>query len=79
MTVTSPDPLLVYVLRLGDDALVAGQRLSEWCSRAPILEEELALANVALDFLGRARLCYQFAASLPGAVFDEDGFAFRRD
>lgn len=70
---------MVYAMRLGDDALIAGQRLSEWCGRAPMLEEELALANVALDFLGRARLCYSHAAEQPGAPFDEDGFAFRRD
>jgi ring-1,2-phenylacetyl-CoA epoxidase subunit PaaC len=77
--VSALDPLLVYALRLGDDALIAGQRLAEWCGRAPMLEEELALANTALDFLGRARLCYGFAAGRPGAGFDEDGFAFRRD
>jgi len=77
--VSTVDPLLIYSVRLGDDALIAGQRLAEWCGRAPMLEEELALANTALDFLGRARLCYGLAASRPDAGFDEDGFAFRRD
>ena len=76
---SAADPVLVYLTRLGDDALIAGQRLSEWCGHAPTLEEELALANVALDLLGRARLCYGAAAARPAAPFDPDGFAFRRD
>ena len=69
--------LLPAVVALGDDALVLGQRLAEWYSRAPTLEEDMALANTALDFLGRARLYYGYANSLGGR--DEDGYAFRRD
>jgi ring-1,2-phenylacetyl-CoA epoxidase subunit PaaC len=61
-----------YTLRLGDDCLVLGQRLSEWAARAPSLEEDVALLNVALDQLGTAR-------SLLGAVGDEDALAFLRD
>lgn len=69
--------LLQAVVALGDDALVLGQRLAEWYSRAPSLEEDMALANTALDFLGRARLYYGYAKSLGGR--DEDAYAFHRD
>ena len=69
--------LLPAVVALGDDALVLGQRLSEWCGKAPLLEEEMAMANTALDFLGRARLYYGYANTLGGR--DEDGYAFHRD
>jgi ring-1,2-phenylacetyl-CoA epoxidase subunit PaaC len=61
----------VYALRLADDALVLAQRLSWWCSRAPELEEDLALANIALDLLGQAR-------ALLSSVGDEDALAYRR-
>ncbi len=65
-------PLQTYTLRLGDDCLVLGQRLSEWASRGPTLEEDVALLNLSLDLLGTAR-------SLLGAVGDEDALAFLRD
>ncbi len=68
-----------YAVRLGDDALVLGHRLSEWCSRGPFLEEDLALQNVALDYLGRARMYYSYAAELEGQGRTEDDFAYRRD
>jgi ring-1,2-phenylacetyl-CoA epoxidase subunit PaaC len=71
--------LLAYATGLGDDALVLTQRLAEWVSRAPTLEEELALGNVALDHLGRARALYGYAARLAGDGRGEDDFAFRRD
>jgi ring-1,2-phenylacetyl-CoA epoxidase subunit PaaC len=71
--------LLEYVTALGDDALVLGQRLSEWCSRGPFLEEDLALANVALDFIGRARMFFSYAAELEGKGRDEDQIAYLRD
>jgi len=71
--------LFHYTLGLADDALVLGQRLSEWCSNAPFLEEDLALANVALDFIGRARMFYAYAARLEGAGRDEDALAYLRD
>jgi ring-1,2-phenylacetyl-CoA epoxidase subunit PaaC len=64
-------PVQAYTLRLGDDCLVLGQRLSEWAARAPTLEEDVALLNIALDLLGTAR-------SLLGAVGDEDALAFLR-
>ncbi len=70
--------LCVLTTRLADDALILGQRLSEWCSNAPFLEEELALANTALDCLGRARFLYARAGMLEGKGRDEDDFAFAR-
>lgn len=76
---TADNPVLIYAMRLGDDALIAGHRLSEWCGNAPMLEEELALANTSLDFLGRARLCYGLAADLAGDGRGEDWFAYQRD
>ncbi|YCK39396.1 1,2-phenylacetyl-CoA epoxidase subunit PaaC [Actinomadura sp. ATCC 39365] len=81
--------LAAYCLMLGDDALVMSQRLAEWCSRAPDLEEDIALANVALDLLGQARLLLARAAAAdPGVVPalpegspvpPEDALAFFRD
>ncbi len=53
---------LAYTLRLADDALIIGHRLSEWCGHGPILEQDIALTNTALDHLGRARSLYQYAA-----------------
>ena len=63
-----PAALARYCLMLGDDALVLSQRLSEWCSRAPDLEEDIALANVALDLLGQARLLLARAAAADPSV-----------
>ncbi|MCK2087874.1 phenylacetate-CoA oxygenase subunit PaaC [Thauera aromatica] len=69
---------LEYVLRLGDNALILGQRLSEWCGRAPVIEEDLALANMALDLIGQARLLLTHAGKLEGQGRDEDQLAFLR-
>ncbi|MEV0327169.1 1,2-phenylacetyl-CoA epoxidase subunit PaaC [Micromonospora echinospora] len=68
-----------FTLRLGDDALVAAQRLAEWTTRAPEMEEDVALANIALDQLGAARLLLTYAGELEGAGRDEDALAFLRD
>src|SRR3954471_22505952 len=68
-----------FVLGLGDDALIAAQRLGEWSSRAPTLEEDIALANIALDQLGVARLLLAYAGELEGAGRDEDALAYLRD
>jgi ring-1,2-phenylacetyl-CoA epoxidase subunit PaaC len=68
-----------YVLRLGDTSLVLGQRLSEWIGHAPELEEDLGLANLALDLIGQARLLLGYAAELEGQGRDEDTLAFLRD
>ncbi|HEX7353898.1 MAG TPA: 1,2-phenylacetyl-CoA epoxidase subunit PaaC [Mycobacteriales bacterium] len=65
-------------LALGDDALVLSHRLQQWVTRAPELEEETALANVALDLLGQARLLLTRAGQADGSGHDEDWFAFRR-
>lgn len=67
------------VLGLGDDALVAAQRLGQWCARAHEMEEDVALANIALDQLGAARLLLTYAGELEGGGRDEDALAFRRD
>ena len=67
-----------YVLRLADNALILGQRLSEWCGHAPVLEEDLALANVALDLIGQSRLLLTHAAQLEAKGRDEDQLAFLR-
>ena len=68
-----------YALRLGDDALILSHRLSEWVGHGPELEEDIALANVALDLLGQARLLLAHAGELEGKGRDEDALAFRRD
>lgn len=72
-------PLSLYVQRLGDNALVLGQRMTELVTREPELEEELANANFALDYIGQSRLYYQYAAELDGDGRDEDDYAYRRD
>jgi ring-1,2-phenylacetyl-CoA epoxidase subunit PaaC len=66
------------LLALGDDALVMAQRLGGWCTRAPEMEEDVALANIALDQLGAARLLLGYAGEVEGAGRDEDGLAFLR-
>lgn len=68
-----------YVLRLGDNALILGHRLSEWCGHAPILEEDIALSNIALDLIGQARYLLTYAGKVEGAGRDEDSLAFLRD
>jgi ring-1,2-phenylacetyl-CoA epoxidase subunit PaaC len=68
-----------YVLRLGDTSLVLGQRLSEWVGHSPALEEDLGLANLALDLIGQARLLLTYAGELEGRGRDEDALAFLRD
>ena len=68
-----------YVRRLGDNALILGQRLSEWCGHSPFLEEDIAMANTALDLIGRARMLYSHAAVLEGRGRDEDALAYDRD
>jgi ring-1,2-phenylacetyl-CoA epoxidase subunit PaaC len=68
-----------YVLRLGDNCLILSQRLGEWCGHGPILEEDIALTNFALDLLGHARFWLSYAVELEGAGRDEDQLAFLRD
>ncbi|MFC1439652.1 1,2-phenylacetyl-CoA epoxidase subunit PaaC [Streptacidiphilus sp. N1-10] len=71
--------LAARCLALGDDALVLAQRLAQWCTRAPELEEELALANIGLDLLGQTRLLYTRAGQADGSGRSEDDFAYLRD
>lgn len=70
---------LQFVLRLGDTSLVLAQRLGAWVGHGPALEEDLGLANLALDLLGQARLLLSYAGALEGAGRDEDALAFLRD
>lgn len=67
------------VIELADDHLVLGHRLSEWCGHAPLLEEDLALPNMALDLIGTARSLYEQAGKLEGAGRDEDALAYLRN
>jgi ring-1,2-phenylacetyl-CoA epoxidase subunit PaaC len=77
-------PEVRYVLRLADTCLILAQRLGEWCGHAPILEEDIALTNIALDLIGQARALLTHASQLGskqpgGAAFDEDQLAFLRE
>ena len=71
--------LFRYVLRLGDLSLILGQRLGEWVGHAPALEEDLGLANIALDLIGQARLLLTYAGEVEGRGRDEDQIAFLRE
>ncbi|AME23204.1 phenylacetic acid degradation protein [Burkholderia sp. PAMC 28687] len=74
---------LSYVLRLADNALILGQRNGEWCGHGPVLEEDIALANISLDLIGQARLLYSHAAALEtelhGTQKTEDDYAYFRN
>ncbi len=72
-----PAPLVLHLLARADDALILGHRLSEWTGHAPVLEEELALANIALDLIGQARSLYSYTGTLTGHT--EDQLAYLRD
>ena len=69
---------LAYVLRLADGALILAQRIAEWCGHGPVVEEDIAFTNIALDLLGQARLLYTHAGQLEGVGRDEDAFAYWR-
>jgi ring-1,2-phenylacetyl-CoA epoxidase subunit PaaC len=75
----SETPLVLYALRRADDALILGHRLSEWCGHAPMMEEDMALANMGLDLLGQARELYSYAAKVEAKGNDEDKLAYLRD
>lgn len=68
-----------YLVRLADDRLVLGHRLSEWCGHGPILEEDIALANIALDLIGEATMLYKLAGDAEGKGRDGDALAYFRD
>ena len=71
--------LLLYTLHLADNALVLGHRNSEWTGHGPILEQDIAISNIALDLIGQARNLYQYAAELTGEGSTEDSLAYLRD
>jgi ring-1,2-phenylacetyl-CoA epoxidase subunit PaaC len=76
---TALSPLAAYAMRLGDDSLILGQRLGEWCGHAPALEVDLSLANVALDQIGQATHFLGLAGAIENRGRDGDALAFRRD
>jgi len=67
-----------YTIHLADNALIMGQRLSEWCGHGPILEQDIAISNIALDYIGQARNFYQYAANRIGEGATEDSLAYTR-
>lgn len=67
-----------YILKIADDSLIMGQRLAEWCGKGPYLEEDIALTNIALDYLGQSSNFYKYAAQLQGEGKSEDDLAFLR-
>lgn len=71
-------PKAQYLLRVGDTCLILAQRLGEWCGHAPVLEEDIAMANIALDLVGQARALLTRAGELEGRQHDEDQLAFLR-
>lgn len=74
-----PDHLLQYVLQLADNSLIMGHRLSEWTGHGPMLEQDIAISNIALDHIGQARNFYQYASSLSGNNSSEDDLAYLRN
>lgn len=71
--------LFTHLLRLADTHLILGHRLSEWSGHAPVLEEDIALSNIALDLIGQARMFYTYAGEIEGKGRDEDTLCFLRD
>ena len=76
---SAPNALFELLLRLGDDRLVLGSRLSEWCGHGPILEEDIATSNVALDLLGQATMFLRLAGEVEGKGRDADALAYFRE
>jgi ring-1,2-phenylacetyl-CoA epoxidase subunit PaaC len=76
---TADAPPVQYLLRIGDTALILAQRLGEWTGHAPVLEEDIALANMALDLIGQCRAVLSHAGAVEGAGHDEDQLAFLRE
>ena len=72
-------PLFEFLVRMGDDRLVLGQRTAEWCGHGPILEEDIALANISLDLFGEGQLFLNLAGQVEGQGRDADSFAYWRD
>jgi len=76
---TTKDALINYCLRLGDSSLILGQRMSEWCSNGPILEEDIAMTNISLDLIGQSRTMLTYAGEIEGKGRTEDGLAYKRE
>ncbi len=76
---TKQEALFEYCLRLGDTSLILGQRVSEWCGHAPILEEDIAMSNISLDLIGQARIILTYAGEVEGKGRTEDDLAYLRD
>ena len=76
---SAANPLFEYVLRLGDNSLILGHRLSEWCAKGPQIEEDIALINIALDLIGQSRSLLTYAGEVEGAGRSEDDLAYLRD
>jgi len=76
---TTKEALINYCLRLGDSSLILAQRMSEWCSNGPILEEDIAMTNIALDLFGQSRAMLTYAGELEGQGRTEDDLAYRRN
>lgn len=74
-----PESKYLYILYLADNALILGQRLGEWCGHGPVLEQDMAMTNIALDYIGRARLLYQYASEIGENKRSEDQIAFLRN
>ena len=70
--------LFEYLIRLGDDSLILGHRMSEWCGHCPILEEDIAMTNISLDLIGQATNLLKYAGEVEGKGRDEDELAFLR-
>ena len=73
------DPTINYTLHLADNSLIMGHRLSEWTGHGPMLEQDIAISNIALDLIGQARHFYQYAAGLSGPEVSEDSLAYLRE
>jgi ring-1,2-phenylacetyl-CoA epoxidase subunit PaaC len=76
---TTKEALINYCLRLGDSSLILGQRMSEWCSNGPILEEDIAMTNLSLDLIGQARTMLSYAGKIEGKGRTEDDLAYKRE
>lgn len=76
---TKKEALINYCLRLGDSSLILGQRMSEWSSNGPTLEEDIAMTNLALDLIGQARTMLTYAGELEGKGRTEDDLAYKRN
>ena len=74
-----PTAAVQYLLRVADTCLILGQRIAEWCGHAPVLEEDIAMSNMALDLIGQARAVLTHAGAVEGQGYDEDALAFLRD